>query len=114
MIPYQIDKATGRRAPGWARGRWRALALSRLVLWGFGVAGHREAGQQVTDLARDPLDGGLVVLGRRDDRLVHPRRDLRHVLLAQAAGGDGRGAEPDAGRVERLARVERHRVVVQF
>ena len=36
------------------------------------------------------------------------------MLLAQAAGGDRGRADPDAGRVERLALVERHRVVVRL
>ena len=49
-----------------------------------------------------------------DDGLVHPRGDLRHVLLGQTAGGQRRRAQPDAGRAPRLARVERHGVEVQL
>src|SRR5215831_1599166 len=50
---------------------------------GFQPAVHGETGEQVPDLARDPLEDLLVFLERGADRLVHPGGDLRHVLLAQ-------------------------------
>jgi hypothetical protein len=77
-------------------------------------AGGGEGYQQVADLGGDAVERGLVVLRRSGDRLVHPGGDRGHVLLAQAAGGDGGRADPQTGRVERLARVERHRVVVRL
>ena len=53
------------------------------------------------------------VVGGGDDG-VHPRGDLAHLGFGHAAAGDRWGTEADAGRVERLARIERDGVVVEL
>src|SRR5205814_663838 len=72
--------------------------------------GCGEAASQLADLAAHAgVDRGV---GRRLGDGVHPRGDLAHLRLLHAAAGDRRRAEADARRIERLARVERHGVVV--
>ena len=44
--------------------------------------------------------------------LGDPLRDLLHLGFFHAAGGQGGRAEANAGRVERLSRVERNHVLV--
>src|SRR4029077_8746563 len=109
-------RACAAGSPCWAPGSRRTAAGG----WGErrlspGIpAGGGERGQPVADLAGDAVEGRLVVLGGGDDGLVHPGRERGHVLLTQAAGSDRGRADAQAGGVERLALVERHRVVVRL
>ena len=75
-------------------------------------AGRGKLRAQLADLAGDLLVQAGVG-GRAHDR-VHPRGDLAHLGFLHAAAGDAGGAEADAARVERLARVERDGVVVEL
>src|SRR6516165_5180867 len=80
------------RSPRRKRRRKRS-AITQARAWGarasgLGPAVHGEPGEQFPDLARDPLDGLLVLLQRGGHRLVHPGGDLRHVLFTQPARGD--------------------------
>lgn len=73
---------------------------------------RRVAGQQLRDLAADHRQRVLVALGRGLNAPVDPLGDQRHPVRAQSAGGEGRGADADAGGVEGLAGVEGDGVVV--
>src|SRR4029077_784121 len=108
-------RRAARAGPTGAAGPPETSGLSATYPALLGVpAGRRERCEQVADLAGDAVEGRLVVLGRGDDGLVHPGRERGHVLLTQAAGGDRGRADAQAGGVERLALVERHRVVVRL
>src|SRR5205085_613864 len=80
---------------------------------------HSELVRQrmATGDAGDPLlhivdRGGLVRGADGGKHGVDATGDLVHFLFDEAAGGDRRGAEADAGSLERAARLERHRVLV--
>ena len=56
-------------------------------------------------------EGGEVLVARGEDG-VDEFDDVQHVLLHEAAGGDGRGADAQAAGLERAAAVERDHVLV--
>ena len=67
--------------------------------------------RQLAHLAKDPLGDFVRWAG---DHAVDPGGHLAGLRLLHAATGDRGRAQPDARGVERLARVERHRVVVEL
>src|SRR5690606_17002014 len=72
--------------------------------------GCRERSTEFRDLLAYPRERRVVV--RVLDGPIDPRGDQRHLALGHAARRDRRRAETDAARIERLARIVRHRVVV--
>ena len=60
------------------------------------------------------LDGqGADVLGARAEDFVNEAYDVNHILLHEAARGDGRGADAETGSLERTAGVEWNHILVE-
>jgi len=70
----------------------------------------RLATQQLPHFGSDLADYLVVFLGPGDHGLATSARQPRHALLGETSGSDGGGAEAQPGRIDRLARVGRHRV----
>ena len=60
----------------------------------------------------DPIDH-ISVLGYGIQHCVNEFHNVHHVLLHEAAGSDGRCADPDSRGLERAAGIERYHVLVQ-
>ena len=110
---FGVDRMVGRRVSRRCGSRRHRERVAVVPLRGLDQqAGRRELRAQLADLAGDPSRARDASAGAADD-LRHPRRDLLHLRLLMPRLVTPR-ADPDPRRIERLARIERDRVVVEL
>src|SRR3954468_15655827 len=90
----------------------RTTAYSRMVR-SDGARGLGVGGVSADQLAHRGADLGAATAVGVADRRPDEARDLLHVRLGHALGGDRRAADPDAGGDRGRLRVERDRVLVE-